>query len=203
MTFAFQLIVLLFSVVIHEVAHGTVAERLGDPTAKYAGRLTLNPIKHLDPFGSVILPISLFFVSHGGFLFGWAKPVPFNPYNLKKPERDGALIAIAGPLSNLSLAFIFGLAAKASILFSSSPLVENLRPFFFVIILTNVALAIFNLVPLPPLDGSKIIFAFLPRSADKIKLLLEQYGPFLLLIFIFFGFNVITPIIYGIYKFLI
>lgn len=203
MTFAFQLIVLLFSVVIHEVAHGTVAERLGDPTAKYAGRLTLNPIKHLDPFGSVILPISLFFVSHGGFLFGWAKPVPFNPYNLKKPEGDGALIAIAGPLSNLSLAFIFGLAAKASILFSSSPLVENLRPFFSAIILTNVALAIFNLVPLPPLDGSKIIFAFLPRSADKIKLLLEQYGPFLLLIFIFFGFNVITPIIHDIYKFLI
>ena len=85
MTLAFQLIVLLFSVVIHEVAHGAVADRLGDPTARYAGRLTLNPIKHLDPFGSVILPIGLFFISGGGFLFGWAKPVPFNPHNPKRP----------------------------------------------------------------------------------------------------------------------
>ena len=203
MTLAFQLIVLLFSVVIHEVAHGAVADRLGDPTARYAGRLTLNPIKHLDPFGSVILPIGLFFISGGGFLFGWAKPVPFNPHNLKRPERDGALIAIAGPLSNLSLAFIFGLAVKASVPFSSSPIIENLQPFFSIIVLTNVALAVFNLVPLPPLDGSKVIFAFLPRSADKIKFFLEQYGPFFLLTFIFFGFNIISPIIYIIYKFLI
>lgn len=202
MTFVFQLIVLLFSVVIHEVAHGTVADRLGDPTARHAGRLTLNPIKHLDPFGSVILPVGLFFLSGGGFLFGWAKPVPFNPYNLKKPERDGALIAIAGPLSNLFLAFTFGFVAKATVLLSASPIIENLRPFFSVIILTNVALAVFNLVPLPPLDGSKIIFALLPRSADKIKLLLEQYGPFILLIFIFFGFSFISPIIYAVYELL-
>src|SRR3989344_5320828 len=98
---AFQLIILIFSAIVHEVSHGTIADKLGDPTARLAGRLTLNPIKHLDPFGSVILPLSLFFASGGALFFGWAKPVPYNPINLKKPRRDAGLIALAGPVSNL------------------------------------------------------------------------------------------------------
>ena len=104
--FVFQLIVLVFSVILHEVSHGFVAEWLGDPTARLAGRLTLNPIKHIDLFGSIILPL-LLVISGSSIVFGWAKPVPYNPYNLKRPERDGALIAAAGPLSNLTTAVIF------------------------------------------------------------------------------------------------
>ena len=108
----FQLIILLFSVTIHEVSHGAMAYKLGDPTAKDSGRLSLNPLKHLDPFGSFLLPLFLFLVSKGSFVFGWAKPVPFNPLLLKKPKRDIGLVAFAGPAANLSLAIIFGLLLR-------------------------------------------------------------------------------------------
>src|SRR3989344_5382087 len=110
-TFIFQIIVLIFSVVIHEVSHGYVAEYLGDPTARLAGRLTLNPIKHIDPFGSGILPVILV-ITHSPILFGWAKPVPYNPYNLRDPISGGAKIAAAGPISNLLLALIFAIAFR-------------------------------------------------------------------------------------------
>ncbi len=202
MDLIFLLLILLFSVVVHEVSHGFVAEHLGDPTARLAGRLTLNPIKHLDPFGSVILPLLLSLVP-GGVVFGWAKPVPYNPLNLKNPERSGALIAVAGPLSNISLALVFAAFLKIiGFVYLPNALVLDLGELFSKIVLINIALAVFNLVPLPPLDGSKVLFALLPKSANRFKLVLERSGMFLLLIFIFFGFKLLTPVILSIYHLL-
>lgn len=196
----FQIIILLFSVVIHEVSHGVVAERLGDPTARLAGRLTLNPLKHLDPFGSVILPLLLSLIP-GGIVFGWAKPVPYNPYNLKNPEKGGALIAAAGPLSNLTLALVFAFFYRVlDFLPLSASLAYGLASFFSAIVLINILLAIFNLVPIPPLDGSKLLFAILPRAAANFKMNLERYGFILVVVFIFFGFRLIQPIIFWLYR---
>jgi len=195
----FQLVALLFSVIIHEVSHGIMAYRLGDPTAKNAGRLTLNPIKHLDFFGSFLLPFTLFLIN-SPVLFGWAKPVPFNPLYLKNPKRDSGLIGLSGPLSNFSIAIIFSLILKilAFLGFASPAFLF----FINIVILINVALGVFNLVPIPPLDGSKVLFAFLPKSAEKYMAALEQYGMFILLFFIFFGFQFITPIIFWLYGLL-
>lgn len=200
--FVFQLIVLIFSVVVHELSHGYVADYLGDNTARLAGRLTLNPLKHLDPFGSVILPLLLSLIP-GGIVFGWAKPVPYNPFNLRRPERDGALIAAAGPLSNIAVAVVFGLLyrllSSLSLPASSFLIFGN---FLSVVVLINVMLAIFNLVPIPPLDGSKVLYAFLPAEAQGIKIFLERYGIFIVLLFIFFGLGFIAPIIFAAYRFL-
>lgn len=198
---AFTILILLFSVVIHEVTHGLVADKLGDPTARLAGRLTLNPIKHIDPFGSIILPLMMALLP-GGFIFGWAKPVPFNPYHLKNPERDGALIACAGPLSNFLIAAVFGALIRLGEI-TAIPLVVQALPLFAAIVWINIILAVFNLVPIPPLDGSKVLFALLPRSANGVKQALEQYGMIFLLLFIFFGFGIITPIMKFLYEFLV
>ncbi|MCR4275363.1 MAG: site-2 protease family protein [Candidatus Wolfebacteria bacterium] len=197
--FVFQLITLIASVIIHEVSHGFVAYRLGDSTAKDMGRLTLNPLKHLDFFGSFLFPLVLFLFG-SPILFGWAKPVPYNPYNLKDPQKGGGLIAAAGPLSNLSVAVIFGFILK---FFSMSGMVDSpLFLFLQIIILINISLAIFNLVPIPPLDGSKILFAFLPPRFSKAQIFLEQYGFMFLLLFIFFGIRLIQPIISKLFMFL-
>ena len=153
-------VILILSVVIHEVAHGYAALWLGDTTAYYAGRLTLNPIKHLDMFGSVILPILLSFT---GFIFGWAKPVPYNPYNLKNRRWGELLVAVAGPASNIILALIFGLIIRFVNLDAGLILVAGL------IVQVNIVLAIFNLIPIPPLDGSKILFAILPPGEKEQK----------------------------------
>lgn len=177
----FSLIILLFSIVIHEVSHGSMANLLGDPTAKSAGRLSLNPIKHLDPIGSVIIPIFLLIFSGGRFAFGWAKPVPINPYNFKNPRRDGAKVAFAGPAANILVALFFGLILR---FFSLS---STLFILFSIICLLNLLLAIFNLVPIPPLDGSHILFSFLPERFQNLKIFLQQFGLFILLFFIFFG----------------
>lgn len=183
----FSLIVLLFSVVIHELAHGSVAYSLGDPTAKYQGRLTLNPIKHLDLFGSVILPLALLIITGGqGPVFGWAKPVPINPLNLRNQRWDSLKVAIAGPLSNLAVALLFGLLIRFSpdILFSIIP---GLFLIFSFIVQINIVLAFFNLIPIPPLDGHWILFTFLPDSFSVFKSFLQQYGFFILILIIFFG----------------
>ncbi|MBI5306563.1 site-2 protease family protein [Candidatus Wolfebacteria bacterium] len=197
----FQLIIFLFSVMIHEVSHGLMAYRLGDSTAKRAGRLTLNPLKHLDYFGSFFVPFMLF-IFKSPVLFGWAKPVPFNPLNLKNSKRDSGLIGLSGPLSNFSIALIFGLINKFFIFFNlaNAPLLI----FLDIIILINVALAIFNLVPIAPLDGSKILFAILPDTQKTREFFdqWERYGIFILLFFLFFGIQLITPIINKIYGFL-
>ena len=187
----FQIIVLIFSAVIHEISHGFTAEKLGDPTARLAGRLTLNPFKHLEFFGSFILPLSLYFLSGGRFIFGWAKPVPYNPLNLKNPLRGGALIALAGPLSNFIIAIVFGIILN--IIGPNTPI----SSLFLIIIYINVLLGVFNLVPIPPLDGSKVLFGILPnkRWTYKLMIILESYGMILLILFLFFGFNLIIPII--------
>lgn len=189
----FSLIILLFSVVIHELAHGSVANSLGDPTAKYAGRLTLNPLPHLDMFGSIILPLLLLLATQGqGPVFGWAKPVPVNPYNLRDPKWGNLKVALAGPASNLALALVFGLVLRFlpyNMLFTPPGL------FLAFIVQINIALAVFNLVPIPPLDGSHIFLELLPRQFDAFKQFVQQYGLYLLLFFILFGMEFISPII--------
>lgn len=197
MEYLILIIILLLSVVIHEVSHGFVANQLGDPTAKYAGRLTLNPIKHLDLFGSIIFPLILIIMSRvagGGFIFGWAKPVPYNPHNLKNKKWGPALVAAAGPGSNLIIAIFFGLSIRF-LPVTSSIYFLNLAYVFSIIVWINILLAIFNLIPIPPLDGSKILFAVLPYKYQQISFQMERYGLILVLFFIFFLFQFIIPII--------
>ena len=153
------------SVVIHEVSHGFVALRFGDKTALYAGRLTLNPLKHLDMFGSIILPAFLV-LTHSPFLFGWAKPVPYNPNNLTNRKWGTIAVAAAGVLANLFMAILFGLILRFSI---NSVVPTNFVSIISSIVLINLGLAIFNLIPIPPLDGSKILFSLLPSSLFQLS----------------------------------
>jgi Zn-dependent protease len=178
----FSLIVLLFSVIIHELAHGYVAYSLGDPTAKYAGRLTLNPIPHLDLFGSIILPL-LLFISGSPFLVGWAKPVPINPYNFTDQKWGSLKVAIAGPATNFLIALIFGLLMRVLGLPIETPFAQ----FLAMVVGINLMLALFNLVPIPPLDGHWILFTFLPDTFATAKNFLRQYGLYLLLFLMFFN----------------
>jgi len=179
------------SVVVHEVMHGYAALALGDPTAKYQGRLTLNPLSHLDPIGSFVIPLLGYFA--GGFIIGWAKPVPFNPYNLRNQKWGEAIVAIAGPLSNISLAIIFGLVLRFSSV--ETFLNQSFLSLAGYVVLINITLAVFNLVPIPPLDGSKILFAFLPYKWQSFRESFERFGLILVFIFIFFLWQVISPLI--------
>jgi len=194
----FSLIVLLFSVIIHELAHGYVAYSLGDPTAKYAGRLTLNPLKHLDPFGSIILPALLLLATAGqGPIFGWAKPVPINPYNFKDQKWGTLKVSIAGPLSNFAIAIFFGLLIRFLGLPQTVPFIELLG----IITMYNFLWGMFNLIPIPPLDGSWILFRFLPASLDGVKAFLQQYGMVILIFFIFFnGFSGLSSLASTLYS---
>ncbi len=185
----FQIILLVMSVVVHEVSHGYAAFLLGDPTAKNQGRLTLNPIRHLDLFGSILIPAFLV-ITNAGFLFGWAKPVPYNPYNLRNQKWGEAIVAVAGPASNIFIALVFGLLIRFGAEFLS-PAFLNISA---ILVLINLMLAVFNLVPIPPLDGSKILFAFLPYHMQRFRMMLEQYGFVVVLIFIFFLSGFLTPI---------
>lgn len=152
----FLVAVIIFSAIIHEVMHGYAADWLGDKTARYAGRLTLNPLSHLDPFGSVILPL-LLAISHSPIFFGYAKPVPYNPYNLRPGRFSEAIVAGAGPASNLVIALIGRLLIRSGVFAGASDII-------FLIVVVNVMLCFFNLIPVPPLDGSKVLEALLPRS---------------------------------------
>ncbi|OGH58576.1 MAG: hypothetical protein A2725_02640 [Candidatus Magasanikbacteria bacterium RIFCSPHIGHO2_01_FULL_33_34] len=185
-------LVVIPSAIIHEYAHGWMADQLGDPTARYAGRLTLDPRVHVDKWGTFLLPALLYFMTGGAFLFAYAKPVPYNPYNLKNQKWGPLLVALAGPASNLILALIFGLAVQL-LGYSSFTMMLS------VVVYANVLLAVFNLVPIPPLDGSKILYAILPDSMWKVRQILEQYGFFILLIFILFFFHWISPAIQYLY----
>jgi len=208
----FEFVVLLFSAVLHEVAHGYEAERLGDDTARRAGRLTLNPLKHLDPFMSFVMPVVLFVTT--GFFFAGAKPVPYNPNNLKDPRTGAVKVALAGPATNLFIALVFGIlsvllpiggdvknALFSNVVTGSAPIfavpLAGTYFFFLIIVYINVLLGIFNLVPIPPLDGSKLLFLILPPTPNTYKFMyfMERWGLILVLVFVFFGFQFISPVI--------
>lgn len=197
----FQIAILVMSVVIHEVSHGIAAYMQGDKTAQYAGRLTLNPIAHLDPFGSVILPL-LLVITRSPFLIGWAKPVPYNPYNLRNQKWGPALVGAAGPASNMLVAIVFGMFLRAGAAGSLGMFPQAQLGAFLniatMIVYMNILLAVFNLVPIPPLDGSKVLFALFPSQLYKWQAMLEQMGIILLLIFIF----MLSPIIGVITEFI-
>lgn len=192
-----SLIILIFSAVFHEVSHGFVAERLGDPTARLAGRLTLNPRKHIDPFMSILLPLILI-LSGSPVIFGAAKPVPVDPFNLKDGRKDLALVALSGPLTNLVIAVIGAFVIKGVnllILNSTLAIGSEIVPVMFIlhlIVRLNLLLAIFNLIPVPPLDGSKIIAMILPEKEAAMYLSLSSIGIFIiffLLVFPIGGFS--------------
>lgn len=195
----FYIIILIVSVVIHEFAHGYAAYRFGDNTALHAGRLTLNPIPHLDWFGSIMLP-GLLVLSGTGLVLGWAKPVPYNPENLF-PRRKGILwVAMAGVLTNLAVAVFFGLLFRALLLAGVSSL-----PIFFIlqgIIIINIVLAVFNLVPIPPLDGSKILFELLPYHYRNIQAFMEKYAIVFFIAFIFVGWKFVAPLVFWLFSLL-
>ncbi len=199
MEMAFKLTVLFFSVVVHEFAHGYVALLRGDTTARDAGRLTLNPVPHIDIVGTIILPLVLV-ISNAGVLFGWAKPVPVNPYNLRNREKDMMLVAAAGPASNIGMAVVsailigqigYGNAFLSQILFYACAI--------------NVILAVFNLMPIPPLDGSKILMGLLPQDLAASYARLERYGMLIIFAALFLGLinKIIGPIYIAVLGFLL
>ena len=195
-SFILTILILLMSVVIHEVSHGYSAYLMGDPTAKNAGRLTLNPLAHLDFMGSFIVPMMAYFSF--GFAFGWAKPVPYNPYNLSNQKWGDAIVAIAGPASNLIIALIFGLIISFNSLIGITIIVflEAAQ----LVVLINLVLMVFNLIPIPPLDGSKILFTLIPYRYIEVRQALERYSLFLLLFVIFFLWKLIIPIVFALFS---
>jgi len=175
----------LFAITVHETAHGWMALRLGDPTAKMLGRLTLNPIRHIDPLGTIVVPAAMLFL--GGFLFGWAKPVPITWENLRQPKRDMAWVAAAGPLSNLVMALLWALFARLGMAIgeASGDLAMYMMYTGVAGIFINTILMLLNLLPLPPLDGSRVVSALLPGPLSYRYGLLEPYGlPILILLLI-------------------
>ncbi len=190
----FQLIVLYASMVIHEVSHGLTAYKLGDPTAKLAGRLSFNPLKHIDPFGTVILPFFLI-LFNSPFVICYAKPVPFNPNNFRNVKKGILLTGLAGPLSNIFLAIVFSVLIRLFSFFgllSSSLLIP-----LFVIVLLNILFAFFNLAPFPPFDGHHLVFSLLPDKYYKVKNFLMGNYLFLMLIWVFLIFpNLLAPFVY-------
>lgn len=194
----FMFLILIFSVVIHEVAHGLAALSQGDRTAQYQGRLTLNPISHIDMVGSVILPLLLYLLP-GGLMFGWAKPVPYNPYNLKNGRWSEVWVAVAGPLSNILLALLAAIVFR----FFGPMLPVATLSILSTIVITNLVLAVFNLVPLPPLDGSKIFMGVFPETYAKVKGTYDQFGFLGTFIFIFFLWQFFTPLIAFLYRILL
>ncbi|MAZ40619.1 site-2 protease family protein [bacterium] len=197
----FGIAILIMSVVVHEVSHGYVADILGDPTARFSGRLTLNPISHLDPFGSVILPLLTFFTT--GFIFGWAKPVPYNPYNLQKGKYGPGIVALAGPMANFVIAIFFALFVRFGV-GSFSPFVIELAAY---VVLINLLLGFFNLIPIPPLDGSKVVASFLPYNLyqkwSRIEAVTTQYSLIFLFLFVFLFFGIFSSFIQLMFSLLV
>ncbi len=194
----FYLIVLIFSIVIHEIAHGYAALYYGDTTARDHGRLTLNPIKHIDMFGSIILPLILF-VTGSPYMVGWAKPVPYNPMNLRDEKKGTRLVAFAGILANLSVAVVFAIVVR---IFGLN-LPEQMLQLFLLVIIVNLVLAVFNLLPVPPLDGSKILASF---GSARFRAIVE-YPQGILMIFFFIIaimlWRYISPVVFYLYNVLV
>lgn len=203
-TFLLIIAALILSIVIHEIAHGYVANMLGDPTARLSGRLTLNPIPHIDPIGSVLIP-ALLFLGSAGFLFGWAKPVPYNPYNLSNQKWGEAMVAFAGPGVNILLALIFGIMVRFHEALGLGAVFVEVAGY---IVFINILLAFFNLIPIPPLDGSKVIEPFLPAALQQqyreLGMRIAQWGmmfSFLFIfIFIFFLWEPFSALIFWIFE---
>lgn len=195
----FSIIILMMSVVLHEISHGYVAAILGDPTAKYAGRLTLNPVKHLDPVGSFFVPLMTNLL--GGITFGWAKPVPYNPYNLRGGKWGPAIVAMAGPLSNLFLAIFFSFILKSSLF--EAILSNGVITLIVNAILINIILFVFNMIPIPPIDGSKILFSIIPFRYNYIVEVIEKYQLLLVLFVILFYKAIVGPPVAILYYFLV
>lgn len=185
----------LIAIVFHEVAHGFVANKLGDPTAKMLGRLTLNPMPHIDPVGTVLVPLMILYFSQGQFIFGYAKPVPINPMNFRNPKRDMAISAVAGPMTNILLAIASILLIKIFVVPLSSVLPESvsssvLSPIFLILqasIKWNVILAAFNLIPIPPLDGGRVLTGLLPHRQAVSFSKIEPFGFLIVLLLIATG----------------
>ena len=197
-------VILIFSIIIHEVSHGFVADKLGDPTARLQGRLTLNPKPHIDLFGSIILPLILM-ISHSPILFGWAKPVPFDPFNLKNPRKDSALISLAGPSANFIIAILFSIIPRILVLINFSGF-----EFFYSLavstVLLNVVLGVFNLIPIHPLDGFKVVGGLLSEKQASEWYQLERFGIIFLLAFLFLpvgGSNMLNLVLEPVIRFII
>ena len=197
--FAVWALPVLFAITVHEVAHGWVAKKLGDPTAFMLGRLSLNPLKHIDPIGTVVVPIILLML--GGFIFGWAKPVPVTWQNLRNPKRDMALVALAGPGANLAMAIFWAVIAKIGLLTAamipavSEPLIYMAGAGIYI----NIILMVLNLLPLPPLDGGRVMAGVLPGPISYKFSLLEPYGFFILLALLATGIlgSILGPPVHG------
>ncbi len=195
----FYIVILIFSIVIHEVAHGYVAYRFGDTTARDQGRLTLNPLSHLEWFGSVILP-AILILSGTGFVFGWAKPVPYNPFRLRN-ERWGTLAVVAaGIVVNLFVAIFFGMLMRVLLLNGIIDTGASTYAILKVIIFLNIVLAFFNIMPVPPLDGSKILFSLLGQKFKKYELFMERYSIVILLFFVVFVWQFVAPVLFKLFS---
>lgn len=199
-TLAIWALPVIFAITLHEAAHGWMAEKLGDKTARMLGRVTLNPLKHIDPLGTILVPGLLLFF--GGFIFGWAKAVPVTMRNLKRPKTDMAWVAIAGPAANLIMAVFWALILKLGyMLLSSQPGIGQFLVYSGLAgVSINIILMVLNLLPIPPLDGSRILSAFLPDNLAWQYNRLEPFGFFILLGLLFFGF--LGPILAGPYQFI-
>ncbi len=187
-----SLIILFFSIVLHEVAHGLMAERHGDPTARMMGRITLNPLVHIDPVGTILLPL-IMIVFGSPFIFGWAKPIPINPRNLNNPKRDMMWIALAGPATNFVLSLFLALIFR--VLVRPGTIAETI---LFYGVTINLVLAFINLIPIPPLDGSRILSGLLPDRYNFRLAQLERYGFIILIPILFIVFRLFMPMILGI-----
>ena len=194
----FLYLIIIFSAIIHEYAHGWMAYQLGDPTAKLAGRLTLNPLAHLDLFGTIILPIFLLLTTR--IFIGYAKPVPLNPYNLRNQKQDIALVGAAGPGSNLLVALILGIIVR---FFNHYEFLTTFNSFLSFIVLINIWLALFNLIPLPPLDGSKILIGLAPSSWQMSLVNLERMGFLGLFIALFLAMTFLPYLTSFVFKLII